>query len=391
MAEKRDYYEVLGVDKGAEKKDIKKAYRKLAMKYHPDVSEDQESGEKFKEISEAYAVLSDAEKRQTYDQYGHAGMNGFSQEDIYNNVNFDDIFRGFGFGGGQGSSRSSSGGGFESIFDLFGFGGGGGNGPTQGEDVYYEMNITLEEAASGIEEDIEVPHKKTCPKCHGSKAEPGTDTRTCQECGGSGQVRQVSNTPLGQFATVRPCRTCRGEGQVIDTPCKECHGKGIVKNRSTIHVKIPPGVEDGSRLRVPGEGDVGTRGGPPGDLYVIIGVKKHQLFKREESDLIYNMPISFVQASLGDTVEAPTLTGAVDLKIPAGTQTGTSFRIRGEGMPHLRWNGKGNLYVKVKIVTPKKLSPKQKELLTEFAEISGEEIYSTDKGFFEKVKEVINH
>ncbi len=390
MAEKRDYYEVLGVDKSAEKKDIKKAYRKLAMKYHPDVSEDQESGEKFKEISEAYAVLSDSEKRQTYDQYGHAGMNGFSQEDIYNNVNFDDIFRGFGFGGNQGGNRSS-GGGFESIFDLFGFGGGQRNGPAQGEDVYFEMNITLEEAASGLEKDIEVSHKKTCPNCHGSKAEPGTDTRTCPECGGSGQVRQVSNTPLGQFATVRPCRSCRGEGQIVDNPCKECNGKGIVNIKSNIHIKIPPGVEDGSRLRVPGEGDIGTNRGPPGDLYVIIGVKKHQLFQREESDLIYNMPISFVQASLGDTVEAPTLTGAVDLKIPAGTQTGTSFRIRGEGMPHLRWNGKGNLYVKVKIVTPKKLSPKQKELLTEFAEISGEEIYSTDKGFFEKVKEVINH
>ena len=265
------------------------------------------------------------------------------------------------------------------------------NGPSQGEDVYYEMNITLEEAALGLEKDIEVPHKKICPNCQGTKAEPGTDTRTCPECGGSGQVRQVSNTPLGQFATVRPCRTCRGEGQIIDTPCTECHGKGIVKHKSTIHIKIPPGVEDGSRLRVPGEGDVGKRGGPPGDLYVMIGVKKHQLFQREGSDLIYNMPISFVQASLGDTVEAPTLTGAVDLKIPAGTQTGTSFRIRGEGMPHLRWNGKGNLYVKVKIVTPKKLSPKQKELLAEFADVSGEEIYAEDKGFFEKVKEVINH
>jgi molecular chaperone DnaJ len=390
MAEKRDYYEVLGVEKGADKKDIKKAYRKLAMKYHPDVSEDHESGEKFKEISEAYAVLSDTEKRQTYDQYGHAGMNGFSQEDIFNNVNFDDIFRGFGFGGSQSGSRGG-GGGFESIFDLFGFGGGSRNGPTQGEDVYYEMSITLEEAALGLDKDIEVQHKKICPNCQGSKAEPGTETRTCPECGGSGQVRQVSNTPLGQFATVRPCRTCRGEGNIIDTPCRECHGKGIIRDTNTIHIKIPPGVEDGSRLRVPGEGDVGTRGGPPGDLYVMISVKQHQLFKREGSDLIYNMPISFVQASLGDTVEAPTLTGAVDLKIPAGTQTGTSFRIRGEGMPHLRWNGKGNLYVRVKIITPKKLSPKQKELLTEFAEISGQEIYAEDKGFFEKVKEVINH
>ena len=387
MAEKRDYYEVLGVEKGADKKEIKKAYRKLAMKYHPDVSEDPESTEKFKEISEAYAVLSDEEKRQTYDQYGHAGMGGFSQEDIFNNVNFEDIFRGFGFGG----SGGAGGGGFESIFDLFGFGGGRRNGPRRGDDVGYELRITLEEASTGIERDIEVPHKKICPHCHGEKAEPGTGTRTCETCGGSGQVRHVNNTPLGQFATVRPCSVCNGEGKIIETPCSECHGKGIVRKTSTIHVKIPAGVEDGSRLRVPGEGDAGVRGGPSGDLYVMIRVKKHKLFQRDGSDLTYEMPISFVQASLGDTVEAPTLDGAVDLKIPAGTQTGTSFRVKGHGMPHLRWNGKGNLYIKVKIITPKKLSPKQKELLQEFAEVSGDEIYAEQKGLFDKFKDAISH
>lgn len=383
MAEKRDYYEVLGVDKGADKKEIKKAYRKLAMKYHPDVSEDPESGEKFKEISEAYGVLSDDEKRSTYDQYGHAGMGGFSQEDIFNNINFEDIFRGF--------SGAQGGAGFESIFDLFGFGGGSRNGPQQGNDLAYHMDMTLEEAATGLEKDIEVEHKKTCPHCHGSKAEPGTDPRVCPTCGGSGQVRQVSNTPLGQFATIRPCTTCHGEGKIIDTPCSECHGSGVIKQKSTINVKIPPGVEDDSRLRVPGEGDAGERGGPPGDLYVLIRIKKHPLFKREGSDLVYEMPISFVQASLGDTLEAPTLDSTVDLKIPAGTQSGTSFRIKGQGMPHMRWGGKGNLLVKVKVVTPKKLSPKQKELLREFADASGEEIYTEDKGFFDKMKDAMGH
>ncbi|MGZ4857544.1 MAG: molecular chaperone DnaJ [Methanobacteriaceae archaeon] len=386
MAEKRDYYEVLGVGKGSTKKDIKKAYRKLAMEYHPDVSEDPQAAEKFKEISEAYAVLSDEEKKHTYDQYGHAGMSGFSQEDIFNNINFEDIFRGFGFGGSSGGGS-----GFETIFDLFGFGGGRRDGPLQGDDILYEMSISLEEAANGLEDNIEVPHKKTCPRCNGSRAEPGTDTRTCEVCGGSGQVRQVQNTPLGQFATIRPCGNCRGEGHIIDRPCTECHGKGIVRQKSTINVKIPPGVEDGSRLRVPGEGDVGKRGGPPGDLYVLIRVKKHNLFQRDGSNLHYTQPISFVQASIGDKVEVPTLNGAVDLKIPAGTQSGTSFRIKGHGMPHLRWNGKGNLYVKVKVVTPKKLSPKQKELLQEFADISGDEIYNEEKGFFDKVKDAISH
>ena len=387
MAEKRDYYEVLGVEKGATKKDIKKAYRKLAMEYHPDVSEDPEAGEKFKEISEAYAVLSDDEKKNTYDQYGHAGMGGFSQEDIFNNINFEDIFRGFGFGGNHGGGGT----GFESIFDLFGFGGSRRNGPQQGNDVLYEMKITLEEAAHGLEKDIQVPNKKTCPRCNGSKAEPGTESRTCDTCGGSGQVRHVQNTPLGQFATIRPCNTCHGEGKIIDSPCHECHGRGIVKQKSTINVKIPPGVEDGSRLRVPGEGDVGNRGGPPGDLYVLIRVRPHKYFKREGANLHYEKPISFVQATLGDKVEVPTIDGTVELKIPEGTQTGTSFRIKGFGLPHLRWNGKGNLYVKVKVVTPKKLSPQQKELLEEFANISGDEIYNEEKGFFDKVKDAISH
>ncbi|MGZ7067747.1 MAG: molecular chaperone DnaJ [Methanobacterium sp.] len=380
MAEKRDYYEVLGVEKGSDKKEIKKAYRKLAMKHHPDVSDDPESAEKFKEISEAYAVLSDEEKKQTYDQFGHAGMGGYSTEDIFRDINFDDIFRGAGFD-------------FGDIFDMFGFGGGRRRSRAeQGADVYYDLSITLEDAAIGLERDIQVSHKKTCPTCEGSRAEPGTETRQCSQCGGTGQVQQVSRTPFGQFVNLGPCPQCRGEGVIIDNPCHECRGKGIVRETNTIHINVPPGVEDGSRLRVPGEGDMGKRGGPPGDLYVLIGVKPHKLFERHGSDLLYEQPISFVQASLGDDVDIPTIgEEIVNLKIPAGTQSGTSFRIKGKGMPHLRWNGKGNLYVKTKVVVPKKLNSEQKEILKEFADISGKEIYVEDKGFFDKVKDAIKH
>jgi molecular chaperone DnaJ len=380
MAEKRDYYDVLGVEKGAEKKEIKKAYRKLAMKYHPDVSDDPESAEKFKEVSEAYAVLSDEDKRHTYDQFGHAGMGGYSTEDAFRDINFDDIFKGFGFD-------------FGDIFDMFGFGGGRRRSQAQrGADVLYELDITLEDAAFGLETDIEVPHKKVCPTCEGTKAEPGTEARQCSQCGGTGQVQHINRTPFGQFVNVGPCRACRGEGVIVDTPCHECRGTGIVRETSTIHIKVPPGVEDGSRLRVPGEGDVGIRGGPYGDLYVLISIKPHQLFERHGSDLVYEKSISFVQASLGDEVDIPTIgEEVVNLKIPSGTQSGTSFRIKGKGMPHLRWNGHGNLYVKAKVITPKKLSPKQKELLREFADVSGEEIYSEDKGFFDKMKDAIKH
>ncbi|KZX16703.1 chaperone protein DnaJ [Methanobrevibacter cuticularis] len=380
MPEKRDYYDVLGVEKGADKKEIKKAYRKLAMKYHPDVSEDEEGSEKFKEISEAYAVLSDEEKRSTYDQFGHAGMNGFSNEDIFRNVNFDDIFQGFG--------------GFDvgNIFEMFGFGGGRGQGgPQRGSDIYGEVEISLEEAASGIERDINIKHDVSCPICHGSKSEPGSSPETCQTCGGTGQVKQVTNTILGQMMNVRPCRECNGEGKIITDPCKECNGKGKIKENKTINIKIPRGVESGSRLRVPGEGNVGDANGGYGDLIVLINIKQHKYFEREGANLYYEQQISFVQASLGDNIDIPTIDGEAKLKIPAGTQSGTVFRLRGQGMPLMRRESKGNLYVTVNVVVPQKLNDQQKKLLEEFAEISGEEIQKYEKGFFDKVKEAINH
>ncbi|MGJ7028754.1 Chaperone protein DnaJ {ECO:0000255/HAMAP-Rule:MF_01152} [Methanothermobacter wolfeii] len=374
---KRDYYEVLGVDRGADKKEIKRAYRRLAKKYHPDVSDDPAAAEKFKEISEAYAVLSDDEKRRRYDQFGHAGMDGFSQEDIFSNINFEDIFSGLGFDVGN-------------IFDMFGFGRGRRRGPQRGADLEYTLEISLEDAYRGLETDIRVPHTKKCPVCKGTRAEPGTGTRTCSTCGGSGQVRQVRNTILGQMMNISTCPDCQGEGTVVEKPCSNCNGRGIVKKTSTIHVKIPPGVETGSRLRIPCEGEMGLRGGQPGDLYVVIKVKPHRIFERDGANLYTEKPISFVQAALGDTVKVPTLDRPVKLRIPAGTQSGTTFRVKGHGMPHLKWNGYGNLYVKVKVVTPRKLSSRQKELLKEFASISGDEIHD-DKGFFDKVKDAIIH
>lgn len=374
---KRDYYEVLGVDRGADKKEIKRAYRRLAKKYHPDVSDDPAAAEKFKEISEAYAVLSDDEKRRRYDQFGHAGMDGFSQEDIFSNINFEDIFSGLEFDVGN-------------IFDMFGFGRGRRRGPQRGADLEYTLEISLEDAYSGLETDIRVPHTKKCPVCKGTRAEPGTGTRTCSTCGGSGQVRQVRNTILGQMMNISTCPDCQGEGTVVEKPCSNCNGRGIVKKTSTIHVKIPPGVETGSRLRIPCEGEMGLRGGQPGDLYVVIKVKPHRIFERDGANLYTEKPISFVQAALGDTVKVPTLDRPVKLRIPAGTQSGTTFRVKGHGMPHLKWNGYGNLYVKVKVVTPRKLSSRQKELLKEFASISGDEIHD-DKGFFDKVKDAIIH
>ncbi|MDD6285928.1 molecular chaperone DnaJ [uncultured Methanosphaera sp.] len=381
MAEKRDYYDVLGVDRNADKKTIKKAYRKLAMKYHPDVNKEEGAEDKFKELSEAYGVLSDDEKRARYDKYGHAGMDGFTQEDIFNNINFEDIFSGFG----------GSNGGFGSIFDLFGFGGGSNTQSGRGADIGQTVELTLEEVATGVSKDIKVTHKKTCPKCNGSRAEPGSSVNTCSNCNGTGQVRQVQNTPLGQFATVSPCPQCKGEGQIIEHPCTECHGTGLKQTTNKLSINIPAGVETGTRLRVAGEGDDGIKGAPSGDLYVTIKVKKHDLFKRDGRNLYYELPISYVQACLGDKVDVPTIDGEVSLKIPAGTQSESTFKIKGEGIKDINWSGKGNLYVKVHVVVPKKLSDKQKDILKDFADVSGEEISHVKQGFFDKVRETLNN
>ena len=380
MADKRDYYEVLGVDKGADEKEIKKAYRKLARKYHPDVSDSEDATEKFKEISEAYAVVSDSEKRSKYDRFGHAGMEGFSAEDIYQNVNFEDIFEDFDLG---------------NIFDMFGFGGGRRNrsqprGPQRGSDIYTEIEISLEEAAVGVKKEVNIRHDETCPECNGKKTRPGVEPETCPECNGTGQVKEVTNTLLGQMMSVRPCRRCGGTGQLITDPCEKCHGKGTVRAQQTITVDVPAGIDAGDRLRVAGAGNAGDRNAPSGDLLISINIKRNKKFERKGSRLYYNQEVSIVQASLGDKIDIPTIYGKeITLTIPPGTQGGTTFKVRDQGMPMRGRDVKGHMFVTITVVIPQNLNKEQTKLLREFAKISGEEIKHVKKGFFSKVKDSI--
>ena len=375
MPEKKDYYEVLGVPKEASEKEIKTAYRKLAMLHHPDRSDAPGAEEKFKELSEAYAVLSDPDKRQKYDQFGHAGINSqYSQEDLFRGVNFEDLLRGFGGGGGG-----------ESIFDMF-FGGGGRRGPARGRDLRYDVNLTLEQAANGLETNIDVPRTESCPTCHGSGAKPGTKPVTCSNCRGSGQVTRAQNTPFGQMVTSTACSKCGGRGQTITSPCSECSGAGRVHKNRKINIKIPPGVEDGQHLKLRGQGDAAGPKGDNGDLYVVINILPHPRFQRMDSDLIMEMPISFTQATLGADVEVPTLNGRAKIKVPAGTQTGTVFRLRGKGMPRLQGLGAGDLHVKVKIKTPASLTQRQKQLLEDLALEFGEKKRPQN----EKEKSILN-
>ncbi len=380
---KRDYYEILGVDKGASRQDIKKSYRKLALKYHPDRNKAPDAEEKFKEISEAYGVLSDDEKKQQYDTFGHAGINQqYTQEDIFRGVNFEDLFREFGFGSGTG------------IFSDFfrGFGGFGydrrrSGGPQRGADLRYDLEITLEDAAFGLERDLRIPHTKTCPRCNGSGAKPGTKPKSCPVCGGTGQKKNERRTPFGQFVSITTCDRCGGEGNIIETPCPGCNGAGYIQVTSKVHLKIPEGVDTGSRLRIAGKGEAGSRGGFSGDLYVVLHVKSHPIFKRYDNNIFCEVQLSFVQAALGDQIEVPTLVGKAKLQIPAGTQTHTIFRLKGEGIKNLRGRGKGDEHVRVIIKTPEKLNEKQKELLNEFAMATGENnlLKEGDRGIIGKV------
>ena len=380
MSEKRDYYEVLGVAKGASEADIKKAFKKLARKYHPDLNRDNPKAaeEKFKEVNEAYGVLSDPEKRQQYDQFGHAAFDGASGGPGGGG------FGGFGgFGGGSG--------GFDDIFDAF-FGGGGArqrrNGPERGADLRYDLEISFEEAAFGKEAELTVPRTEACEVCHGTGAAPGTEPETCPECKGSGQVQHVQNTPFGRMVNTRTCGRCGGTGKIVKTPCRECNGSGEKKVRRKIRVKIPAGVDEGSRIRVSGGGESGRRGGSSGDLYVYIFVRPHKLFRRDGTDVLCEVPISFVQAALGDTVEVPTLDGKVDMKVPAGVQSGTVLRLKGRGIPYLRGSGRGDQHVRMKVLTPQKLSARQKELLKEFGELSGENVNPEQKSFMDTVRKL---
>ncbi len=363
---KRDYYEVLGLSKGASEEEIKKAYRKLARQYHPDVNKAKDAEEKFKEVKEAYDILSDPQKRPMYDQYGHAGTDPNAG----------------GFGG------QDFGGGFGDIFDMF-FGGGGRrnpNAPRQGSDLQYTLSMEFKEAVFGKELDIEIPKDLDCDKCHGSGAEPGSKTETCGTCRGTGQQEQVANTPFGRVVNRRSCSACGGKGTLIKVKCSECRGVGKVKKRRKIHLNIPAGVDEGAQLRVPGEGEPGVNGGPPGDLYVVMRVKKHDFFERDGNDIYCKVPINFSQAALGDEIEVPTLDGKVKLKIPAGTQTDTYFRLRGKGVPHLRRSGQGDQHVRVVVVTPTNLTDHQKELLREFSQMGGLKPSEEESSFFDKMK-----
>ena len=382
MSEKRDYYEVLGVSKDADAKEIKKAYRKLAMKYHPDKNPgDKAAEEKFKEINEAYEVLSDEEKRSTYDRFGHDGLNGQA-----------------GFGGGQGFGGfggSGGFGGFEDIFgDIFGsgfggFGGSGGSsrrrGPRRGADIRQSVTIKFEEAAFGKKIKVKINRSEECDECHGSGAKPGTTKKTCPTCHGSGTVQSVQRTPFGNIASQRTCSTCNGEGERNESPCNKCHGKGSVRKTKTIEVDIPAGIDDGQMIKLSGQGEVGEKGGPRGDLYIVVNVQKHEIFTREGYDVYIEMPIRFTQAALGDKLEVPTLDGKVSYNLPEGTQTGTVFRLREKGIPKLRSNSRGDQYVKVIIDTPKKLNDEQKELLRKFDESCGNKVHEKQRSWKSKI------
>lgn len=362
MTTKRDYYDVLGVQKSASKDEIKGAYRKLALKYHPDRNKDKTAEDQFKEISEAYAVLSDDNKRAQYDQYGHAGFDQmYSREDIFRTADFsgfEDMFQQFGFGpfgGAFGSMFSSS----------FGRRGGRqGRRHEYGADLQAEMEITLEEAAKGVKKELSYHRSKACPRCKGDGSEPGTSRKRCETCGGNGQVQQVRRMGPMQFYSVTACNRCGGEGTMIEKTCKGCDGSGKVGETENIKVNIPPGIQNGMRMRLENLGEHGRDG--PGDLYVLVYVQRHATFARDGDDLWLDMPISFSRAAIGGEIEVPTLFGKAKLHVPAGTHSHTVFRMKGEGMPRMNRNSKGDQMVRAVIDVPKKLSRKQKELLEEF-------------------------
>lgn len=370
-----EYYDRLGLSKDASQDEIKRAYRKLSKKYHPDINKEPGAEEKYKEILEAYETLSDAQKRAAYDQYGPDGANGFSGQGS--------------FGGFDGAAGF---GGFEDIFSSF-FGGGATrnpNSPRQGDDLQYRVNLSFEEAVFGAEKEIHYNREVTCKTCSGSGAKPGTSPVTCGRCHGHGVINVDTQTPLGMMRRQVTCDVCHGTGQEIKDPCQTCHGTGREKQSHKVSVKIPAGVETGQQIRLAGQGEAGFNGGPYGDLFVVINVNPSDKFTRDGSTIYYTLNISFVQAALGDTVEVPTVHGNVEMVIPAGTQTGKTFRLKGKGAPRLRGGSQGDQLVTVKIVTPTKLNDAQKEALLAFAKASGDEkVAPQKKGFFNKVKDVL--
>lgn len=373
----QEYYDRLGVSKDASQEEIKKAYRKMSKKYHPDINKEPGAEEKYKEVQEAYDTLGDEQKRAAYDQYGPAGANGFNG----------------GAGGFGGFDGAGGFGGFEDIFSSF-FGGGAAqrnpNAPRQGDDLQYRVQLKFEEAIFGTEKEVTYNREATCHTCGGSGAKPGTSPVTCHKCHGQGVITVDTQTPLGTMRRQVTCDVCHGTGQEIKDPCPTCHGTGHEKEKHTVSVKIPAGVETGQQIRLAGQGEAGFNGGPYGDLFVMITVQPSDKFEREGSTIYYTLNLNIVQAALGDVVDVPTVHGDVELSIPAGTQTGKTFRLRGKGAPKLRGGGQGDEHVTVKVVTPTKLNSVQKEALRAFAEASDDSISKPKKkGFFDKVKDVL--
>ena len=367
---KRDYYDVLGVQRNASAEEIKRAYRRLAMQYHPDRNKDGDATARFKEVNEAYEVLSDGEKRQMYDRFGHAGPRGQGYaQDFSGFGGFGDIFEDL-FGGFARSSASQR------------------RAPRRGADLRHVLTISFEEAVFGVDKEIEIARSDTCPVCQGSGAEPGTQPKRCPQCNGTGEVRRVQQTILGSMVNVSTCDRCGGEGEIVTTPCHECRGYKRVQTQHKLTVQIPAGVDDGTQIRLAGQGEPGAQGGPPGNLYVQLKVKPHKYFHRQDNDVLLDVRINFAQAALGDEITVPTLDGDVPLKIPSGTQTGRTFTLQDKGVPFLRRNGRGDQLVTVHVVTPENLTEQQRKLLKELSKTLGKEVIEQHKqGIIDKVKD----
>jgi len=373
MSSKRDYYEVLGVGRTAGQDEIKRAYRRLARQYHPDVNNSPDAEDRFKEINEAYHVLSDPEMRARYDRFGHAGLEGTAFPDFtdfggFGSI-FEDLLRGFGMGDfGRSRARARA---------------------QRGAHLRYDLELTFEEAVLGCEKEIEVPRSEMCPHCRGSGAEPGTQPVRCPECNGSGEVRRVQQSILGSFVSVTTCPRCRGEGEIVTTPCRECRGHKRVQVTRTLSVQIPAGVDAEMQIRLRGEGEPGAYGGPPGDLYVVVHVEPHPYFRRQDHNIILELGINVAQAALGDEVTVPTLDGEERLVIPAGTQTGTVFRLRDRGVPYLRRNGRGDQLIVTQVVVPTELTEEQRELLQQLGKTLGREVIpQKERGFLNRLGDI---